>query len=314
MKKATQLLPMAMLALALASCNGDDTTKNDTANNETQAKTTPCKRPIDYTPLVLTPTNRTAMGNDIAPNIRYEHDGNIHSYNFGSVDLTFTQLQTIKSKTDSDCTTWPGIKVHYGLDAAQDKFIYIFQPVNLELIDTLQDRDSFNINDKGQNIYYYVDASGTMNEVDISAVQQYMDDYKMFTRLHNTTTGSDDPLDINAHPYAITFPFDELDALISQNEKMLFEKLKDDKEIHTMDDIKNKFSTKGIKFECGAKAVGDYHFHHIMMTPLYVNASPQAPGTLTFNSADLGALCPPNCGRTGIAIISNNEKATHDNE
>lgn len=314
MKKAVQLLPMAMLALALASCGAGDSTKNDDQKNETLAMTTPCKRPIDYTPLVLTPTNRTTMGSDIAPNVRYEYNGTIHPYNFGSVDLTFTQLQTIKSKTDSACTTWPGIKVYYGLDADQDQFIYIFQPVNLELIDTLQDRDSFNINDKGQNIYYYVDASGTMNEVDISAVQQYMDDYRNFTRLHNAGTGADDPLDINTHPYAITFPFDELDALISQNEKMLFEKLKDDKEIHTMDDIKSKFSTKGIKFECGAKAVGDYYFHHIMMTPLYVNATPSTPGTLTFNSADLGALCPPNCGQTGIAVVSTEKIDDNDSK
>lgn len=314
MKKAAQLLPMAMLALALASCGAGDSTNNDNQKNETLAMTTPCKRPIDYTPLVLTSTNRTTMGSDIAPNVRYEHNGTIHPYNFGSTELTFDELNTIRNNVDSNCTTWPGIKVYYGLDADADKFIYIFQPVNLELYDTAGAVDNFNITDKGLDKYYYKDAGGNLVEVTYNDIADYIDNYKTKTRLHNASTGMDDVIDTTQHPYAITFPFDELYTLISQNEKLLFDKMNKDNQVHTMDEIKTKFATKGILFECGSKATGNYQYHHIMLTPLYVNATPSTPGTLTFNSADLGALCPPNCGQTGIAVVSTEKIDDNDSK
>lgn len=237
-------------------------------------------------------------------------DGSVSDFEYIQEHLTQAGIDQLKGHTDSSCNTWPGVKIHYGLDTmnGQNRFRFIYEPVNLVLSGSSTLYDSFWVQQAQQDLYYITDAGNTLNTIAAQEANQLKSAYKDLAHIY-VTDGNYLNIQSNNYPKAIIFPFEEIDKVIEHNAeafmlemtKYYFQKNNFSKS--TADSLKYYYNlilnSEGIVFDCGCTEDGGYWKQHAILSPVFPR---QIGAIFSEKGADLGGLCPPNCPKIFLRV------------
>lgn len=304
MKKYTQLLlPIFFIATTFFSACRECPEKitSDDINNfiDTKDNLDECpgqKRPIDFSKLAIDKTIRNSMKNHFDGTIQV----NSKAFPYKPDTLSEAHINTIASLLNPpSCTTWPGVKIHYGV--RNDTFIHIYEPVNLTFVAQSGNKDKFNVTSIATPTYYILEDANTLHSFTnyTANIKPLVDAYiQNVTVQHNGTPANVDTS--KGHSIAITFPIVEFKELIYQNYLLIFGEFIKHPQFYnklTMSLLYKHNPPKGVIVECGSvnsSSAEVYSQHHIVLTPLFEKIQPPR-GALSGKAADLGGLCPPNC-------------------
>ncbi len=266
--------------------------------------TPPSKRDLNMQPMVLSNTERHQMSLMFEEKYAFIKNGQYQHFQQVQEPVKEAELTLMKSFTTDDCTTWPALRVYYGLEPSINRFCYIYEPVNLILAGQSTYYDTFNVVTTTPRHLFMVQ-NGNFGEIPEPQAMALVDSYMQFTYIRNV--GAYEHMQAAADPHGIVFPFEELDELVEQNYMVLLERLgrvlgENGKKL-TLKEVKATYPLEGVIFHCGAKMSNGRWVQNLTMSPT-ISMPPPTPGIFTGASADMGILCPPSCDRVSYKVLT----------
>lgn len=315
-KNAVCALLMAAALMSTGCGENNSATKTDTATHPPADSalagklkspytcTPPSKRDLNMQPMVLSNTERHQMSLMFEEKYAFIKNGQYQHFQQVQEPVKEAELTLMKSFTTDDCTTWPALRVYYGLEPSINRFCYIYEPVNLVLAGQSTYYDTFNVVTTTPRHLFMVQ-NGNFGEIPEPQAMALVDSYMQFTYIRNV--GAYEHMQAAADPHGIVFPFEELDELVEQNYMVLLERLgrvlgENGKKL-TLKEVKATYPLEGVIFHCGAKMSNGRWVQNLTMSPT-ISMPPPTPGIFTGASADMGILCPPSCDRVSYKVLT----------
>ncbi len=266
--------------------------------------TPPSKRDLNMQPMVLSNTERQQMSLMFEEKYAFVKNGQYQHFQQVQEPVKEAELTLMKSFTTDDCTTWPALRVYYGLEPSINRFCYIYEPVNLVLAGQSAYYDTFNVVTTTPR-HLFMMQNGNFGEVPEVQAMALVDSYMQLTYIRNV--GAYEHMQVTTDPHGIVFPFEELDELVEQNYMVLLERLgrvlgENGKKL-TLKEVKATYPLEGVIFHCGAKMSNGRWVQNLTMSPT-ISMPPPTPGIFTGASADMGALCPPSCEKAVYRVLT----------